>query len=109
MTSPPAEPPRPGSQPERTRLAWRRTALALLASALLAIAVVARRRGGVAGVSTLVPVLVVAGAGLTLADRRARALDRPGYGRLNWAAPALALLIAAQAVLAIVLVLVTAG
>jgi uncharacterized membrane protein YidH (DUF202 family) len=99
----------PESQPDRTRLAWRRTALALAATALLAVALVVHRNGTAPAVLTLVPVLVVAVAGLALVQARVRELSRPGFGRLGRSAAVLALLVAAYAGLAVALVLLSTG
>ncbi len=71
----------PESQPERTRLAWRRTSLALIASALLSIALVARRQATVAAIVVLLVDLAVIAAAMSATGRRIRALDRTGFGR----------------------------
>ena len=63
-----------GLQPERTALAWRRTALALVAGSLVGARVLAPALGALAGV--LGACGVVAGLSLGLAAaRRARAVD----------------------------------
>ncbi|GLY24491.1 DUF202 domain-containing protein [Micromonospora sp. NBRC 101691] len=93
----------PGLQPERTRLAWRRTALALTVVTVLAVRLAAD--GGVAG--TLVAGLAVLtwGAALTLCWRRGTGTGRAPTGGLP--VPLAALVAAGYALLGTVLVLRT--
>ncbi|MEU5158142.1 DUF202 domain-containing protein [Streptomyces sp. NPDC020875] len=97
----------PGLQPERTRLAWRRTALAFTVVAVLAARQVAM---GSAEAGPDVVAVVGWGAGalvwlafLVVAHRRARALrasSRPAVlpGRTAWAATGCAVVLALSAV-----------
>ncbi|MFF2653487.1 DUF202 domain-containing protein [Streptomyces sp. NPDC058045] len=82
MTPPAARPDRdPGLQPERTRLAWRRTTLACTVAGVLAAK--ACLRGGLEPVPTLaggVCLLLIVGF-LAVADRRIRRLAAPGTPR----------------------------
>ncbi|MGM1060424.1 DUF202 domain-containing protein [Saccharothrix sp. Mg75] len=95
----------PGLQPERTALAWRRTALALVAGSLVAVRLVDPPVGPWAGGAGL----VATGLLWAAAERRGRALcgrgTRPGAGLLL----ATALLTAAVAALGVVRVLARAG
>jgi uncharacterized membrane protein YidH (DUF202 family) len=101
-----AEPGRE-TQPERTHLAWRRTSLALVASALLSVAVVVHRHGSATAVGVLVAILVVAAAGLAIIEHRARVLSRPRVHRMHGTAQLMALVVCAVAALGGVLVVIT--
>ncbi|MEU8348705.1 MULTISPECIES: DUF202 domain-containing protein [unclassified Streptomyces] len=71
----PSAPRDPGLQPERTRLAWRRTTLAGAVAAVLAVRLMAARGGSAAAVAA---VFLAAAAWLGLlavAHGRIRALD----------------------------------
>jgi uncharacterized membrane protein YidH (DUF202 family) len=94
---------------ERTYLAWRRTSLALVASALLSVAVVVHRQGSATAVAVLVCVLVVAAAGLAIIGHRVRVLSRPGVRRMHGTAAAIALVVCGVALLGGVLVVLTSG
>jgi hypothetical protein len=96
------------SQPERTRLAWRRTALALTATTLITIALVARRGGSVGAVALLGPILVVAASGLGLAQRRVTLLSAPGFGRVGRTPAVLALLVTALGIMGAAIVVMVA-
>lgn len=97
----------PESQPQRTRLAWRRTAASLIVGALISTALVAHRHASPVSMALLVLVLADAAAGLALIERRARDLDRPGFGRLRRSPALLALTVSTIAVLGIALIAVT--
>jgi Domain of unknown function (DUF202) len=94
----------PQSQPERTRLAWRRTALALIATTLLTIAVVVHRGGSTATIAVLGASLGVAAAGLGLAERRTRVLSSPGFGRIGRTPAILALIVTTLGALGAVII-----
>lgn len=77
---PAAEPRDPGLQPERTRLAWRRTTLSCTVVAVLAVKLAAQAEITAAGLTGLALSALVWVAFLAVAHRRIRALDaaRPG-------------------------------
>lgn len=98
----PAPVPDPGRQPERTRLAWRRTALAM--TVVTGLTVRLALTTGAAGV-VLAAVTVAAWAGLMFLLRPWRSVaPTPG-----WALPLAALATAAAAGLGVLLVLVALG
>ena len=97
----------PGLQPERTRLAWRRTALALTAVALLAARLAVHpvtpvRLAGLVAVTALWAVILAVG------HHRVQALARPGplaaAEARRWL-PTLALVVIGYAALGVLLVL----
>jgi uncharacterized membrane protein YidH (DUF202 family) len=96
------------SQPERTRLAWRRTSLALVATTLLTIAVVVHRGGSPATVAVLGVVLAVAATGLGLAEWRTRVLATAKVNRIGRTAAILALVVTTLGVLGAVIILMLA-
>ncbi|MFJ4921479.1 DUF202 domain-containing protein [Streptomyces sp. NPDC088725] len=70
MTPPPRPPRDPGLQPERTRLAWRRTTLSCTVTAVLAVRQ-ATRHGGTAGGLTAAALSALVWLGfLAVAHRR---------------------------------------
>jgi putative membrane protein len=97
------------SQPERTRLAWRRTGLALVATTLLTIATVVRRGATTGTVALLGAILVIALSGLGLAQRRISRLSVAGFGRVGRTPAVLALLVTALGVLSAVIVVMLAA
>ncbi|MFS8477390.1 MAG: DUF202 domain-containing protein [Micromonosporaceae bacterium] len=97
----------PGLQPERTRLAWRRTALAVTGVALLAARLAVQRVTPVRLLG-LVAVAALWAAVLAVSHHRVRALapPRPAPGDPSGRAlPALALIVTGYAVLGVLLVL----
>ncbi|MEU2769550.1 DUF202 domain-containing protein [Streptomyces diastaticus] len=64
----------PGLQPERTRLAWRRTALSFTVVAVLATRAAVHRSGGAASVLSLAACFLLWLGFVALAHRRVRAL-----------------------------------
>ncbi|MDG4767335.1 DUF202 domain-containing protein [Solwaraspora sp. WMMD406] len=100
---PPTEPSDPGLQPERTRLAWRRSALALTLVVLLAVRF-AVERGGPAMIAGLLAVIGWAGL-IGYGYRRARGPHRPAAGQIGAEVPLLGLITAAYAVLGVILIL----
>lgn len=64
----------PGLQPERTRLAWRRTTLSFTVVAVLAVRATLHRSGGAAGVLALAVCCALWMGFLALAHRRIRSL-----------------------------------
>ncbi|MFY1695323.1 MULTISPECIES: DUF202 domain-containing protein [unclassified Solwaraspora] len=98
-----AEPNDPGLQPERTRLAWRRSALALTLVVLLTVRL-AIDRGGPALLAA--PAAVVGWATLIgYAYRRARGPRRPAAGQIGAEVPLLGLVTAGYALLGALLIL----
>ena len=103
----------PESQPQRTRLAWWRTSLALVTSGLLAVAVVVHRGGNVLAVLAVLALIALTFTVLRLANRRIEALDRAiasggPYERAGRTPAVLVTVVSAAALLAIV-VIVAAG
>ncbi|ALJ21311.1 DUF202 domain-containing protein [Microbacterium sp. No. 7] len=101
----------PGLQPERTELAWRRTALAIGIGSLLALRILPEALGGAAWALCGVVGLLVAAALWIAARRRyhsaAAALARTG--RMPGAVPMLLLALFATAVGAGGVILVVSG
>jgi uncharacterized membrane protein YidH (DUF202 family) len=95
------------TQAERTRLAWRRTSLSLIAISLLCAAVVVHRGGSLVAVALLVPVLAAAAAGMAVAERRLSELSRP-FRRVRRGPAGLALVIVIIGSIAIALIVTTA-
>ncbi|MFI6824040.1 DUF202 domain-containing protein [Micromonospora sp. NPDC050187] len=93
----------PGLQSERTRLAWRRTALALTVVTVLAVRLAAD--GGVVGTLVAGLAVLIWGAALTLCWRRGTGAGRPSTGGLP--VPLVALVAAGYALLGTLLVLRT--
>jgi len=92
-----------GASAERTRLAWRRTALTTTAVTLLTVRVAVR--GGYtvfAGVGIALAVIAWL-TQLLISQRRIRAMDTPRPGNIGRSLPAFALVIIGFVVLAIVL------
>ncbi|RZD80262.1 DUF202 domain-containing protein [Streptomyces albidoflavus] len=77
----------PGLQPERTRLAWRRTTLSCTLVAVLAARAALHRSGGAAGVLALAACCLLWIGFLALAHHRLRALvpARPAPLPARWA------------------------
>ncbi|MBM7412060.1 putative membrane protein [Clavibacter michiganensis] len=104
---PTARPSDPGLQPERTALAWRRTALALVAGSLLGLRVLPTLLGA-AGLVVAAAGVIAALAVLTTAHLRYRRVHRiltagsvdPGTGLPGGALPALVAALTACAGLA---------
>jgi hypothetical protein len=67
----------PGLQPERTRLAWRRTTLSCAVTAVLALRQVLREDGGTAGIMAVVITAAVFLGFLALAQARIQSLGAP--------------------------------
>ncbi|MFV2020308.1 DUF202 domain-containing protein [Micromonospora sp. LOL_023] len=103
VTRPAAAPRDPGLQPERTRLAWRRSALSLTLVVLLT-ARLAVERGGAAIVIGLIAVVGWA-ALIGYAYRRATGARRPAAGQISGEVPLLGLVTASYAVLGAILIL----
>ncbi|SCL34321.1 protein of unknown function [Micromonospora pallida] len=93
----------PGLQPERTRLAWRRTALALTVVTVLAVRLAAE--GGIVGALVTALAVLTWGAALALCWRRATGSGLPRTGGVP--VPLVALATAGFALLGILLVLRT--
>jgi uncharacterized membrane protein YidH (DUF202 family) len=94
-----------GASAERTRLAWRRTALASTAVVLLTVRLATKDRftviGGVAAAAALLLWLTQ----MWLTQRRIHAIDRHEPTEVMQALPALSLITVAFALLAVVLAL----
>jgi uncharacterized membrane protein YidH (DUF202 family) len=95
-----------GASAERTRLAWRRTALASTAVVLLTVRLATRDRFTVLGALAVAAALLVWLAQMWLTQRRIHAIDRHEPTEVMRALPALSLTAIAFAVLAVLLVLV---
>ncbi|MFV2107413.1 DUF202 domain-containing protein [Micromonospora sp. LOL_015] len=93
----------PGLQPERTRLAWRRSALALTLVVALTMRL-AVERGGVAMLLGLFAVVGWAGL-IGYAYRHASGPRRPVAGQISAEVPLLGLVTAGYAVLGMILIL----
>jgi uncharacterized membrane protein YidH (DUF202 family) len=94
-----------GASAERTRLAWRRTALASTAVVLLTVRLATRDRFTVLGALAIAAALLVWLAQMWLTQRRIHAIDRHEPTAVMRALPALSLTAIAFALLAVVLVL----
>jgi len=94
-----------GASAERTRLAWRRTALASTAVVLLTVRLATRDRLTVLGALAIAAALLVWLAQMWLTQRRIHASDRHEPTEVMRALPALSLTAIAFALLAVVLVL----
>ncbi len=94
-----------GASAERTRLAWRRTALASTAVVLLTVRLATRDRFTVLGALAIAAALLVWLAQMWLTQRRIHAIDRHEPTEVMRALPALSLTAIAFALLAVVLVL----
>ncbi|MEU9138798.1 DUF202 domain-containing protein [Streptomyces sp. NPDC048404] len=108
MTTPLREERDPGLQPERTRLAWRRTTLSCTVAAVLAAKAALHERDSAAGIVAFALCCVVWLAFLALAHRRIRTLAAAGpagpYALAPRHAAATALCTVALAVFAVALV-----
>ncbi|MFE1287914.1 DUF202 domain-containing protein [Streptomyces sp. NPDC058751] len=108
MTTPHGEERDPGLQPERTRLAWRRTTLSCTVVAVLAAKAAPQERGSAAGILAFAFCCVLWLAFLALAHHRIRTLAAAGPTGPAALAPrhatAAALCTVALAVFAVVLV-----
>lgn len=98
--TPPAGPRDPGLQPERTRLAWRRTALALTVIMVLTVRLAFTR--GLTGTVVLGVAVLLWGAALRVCWHRATGHRPAAYSR---ALPLAALVTAGYATLGAVLVI----
>ena len=94
-----------GASAERTRLAWRRTALASTAVVLLTVRLAIRDRFTVLGALVIAAALLVWLAQMWLTQRRIHAIDRHEPTQVMGALPALSLTAIAFALLAVLLVL----
>jgi uncharacterized membrane protein YidH (DUF202 family) len=94
-----------GASAERTRLAWRRTALASTAVVLLTVRLATRDRFTVLGALAVAAALLVWLAQMWLTQRRIHAIDRHAPTEVMRALPALSLTAIAFALLAVLLVL----
>ena len=94
-----------GASAERTRLAWRRTALASTAVVLLTVRLAIRDRFTVLGALVIAAALLVWLAQMWLTRRRIHAIDRHEPTQVMGALPALSLTAIAFALLAVLLVL----
>ncbi|MFY1633461.1 DUF202 domain-containing protein [Solwaraspora sp. WMMB335] len=95
--------PDPGLQPERTQLAWRRSALALTLVVVLTTRLAIERGGG----AMVIGLLAILGwaAAVAYAYRRTRGPHRPAAGQIGHEVPLLGLLTAGYAVLGVILIL----
>ena len=94
-----------GASAERTRLAWRRTALASTAVVLLTVRLATRDRFTVLGALAIAAALLVWLAQMWLTQRRIHAIERHEPTEVMRALPALSLTAVAFALLAVVLAL----
>ena len=94
-----------GASAERTRLAWRRTALASTVVVLLTVRLATRDRFTVLGALAIAAALLVWLAQMWLTQRRIHAIDRHEPTEVIYALPALSLTAIAFALLAALLVL----
>jgi uncharacterized membrane protein YidH (DUF202 family) len=94
-----------GASAERTRLAWRRTALASTVVVLLTVRLATRDRFTVLGALAVAAVLLVWLAQMLLTQRRIHAIDRHEPTEVMHALPGLSVTVIAFALLAVVLVL----
>jgi uncharacterized membrane protein YidH (DUF202 family) len=99
----------PGLQPERTRLAWRRTALALTAVALLTVRLAVVKVGGPVGWAVAAVAMLGWVGALSVCQRRIVAMDAPRPAEADRTLPATALAILGYALLGGLLVVATAA
>jgi Domain of unknown function (DUF202) len=97
-------PPPPGGQPERTRLAWRRTMLTATAVALLAARLAAQDRGGALPAITTAAVIAAWLGVLVVSWRRITALSVAAPAPVRRAVPLATLAAIGFAGLGVVLV-----
>jgi uncharacterized membrane protein YidH (DUF202 family) len=104
---PPANPPMrngaDGASAERTRLAWRRTALTTTAVALLTVRVAVRHGYGPLAIVGIAAAAIGWLAQLVVAQHRIKAMDTPRPGNIGRTLPAFAAVIMGFVVLSIVL------
>lgn len=97
--------PAPGAQPERTRLAWRRTTLTLTVVGLLAVRLATSDGGSPVSVAAVSAIALLWAAFLAAAQIRVRRLARDGTATFAAPWPLIAVLaVLAVAALAVVLV-----
>lgn len=94
-----------GASAERTRLAWRRTALASTVVVLLTVRVATRDRFTVLGALVVAAALLVWLEQMWITQRRIHAIDRHEPTQFRRALPAVSLTVIAFSLLAVVLVL----
>ena len=92
-----------GASAERTRLAWRRTALASTVVVLLTVRLATRDRFTVLGAIAIAAALLVWLVQMRLTQRRIHAIDRHEPTQVMDALPAMSLTVIAFAVLALLL------